>query len=178
MTAEDQSGKPDPTVRTLTTLHREIENLQKEREAALNSFKLLADEKFNSVKREFDILERNRIEQKADTKQAVDAALIAQKEAVKEQTLASEKSIAKSEAATAKQIEQQSSSFNQGQSATNSALADLKDRVIKIESVKIGSTEQIADNRSHINTISNSLALVAMVVGPLLTALLIKGFHL
>ena len=178
MSDDTTTHKPDPTARTLATLHREIENLQEQGEAALHSFQALTAEKFASVQREFDLLERGRVEQKADTKQAVDAALIAQKEAVKEQTLASEKSIAKSEAATAKQIEQQSNSFNQGQAATNAQLADLKDRVIKIESVKQGVVEQKNDSRAAVGTWTNGAIAAAMVGGPLLTAILMKTFGL
>ena len=66
----------------------------------ISSMETLTDEKFAAA-------ERQRLEQKQDTKAAVDAALTAQKEAVKEQTTASERAIAKSEAATNKQLEQQ-----------------------------------------------------------------------
>lgn len=134
---------PDPTVRTLETVHREVLSLDSKISVAMDYRGRLFEEKFDSVKREFDLVERGRVEQKADTKQAVDAALIAQKEAVREQTLASEKSIAKSETATAKQIEQQSVSYDRGIAALTGALSDLKDRVIKIEAIKLGNTEQI-----------------------------------
>ena len=179
MTEVDHSRHlPDPTTRTLSTLHRELENLQDTTGASLDSFKELVDEKFGSVQREFDLLERGRVEQKADTKQAVDAALIAQKEAVKEQTLASEKSIAKSEAATAKQIDQLGINFNQAISAANATIADVKERLVTVVSAKAGATEQKDDTRGRINSINNGLIVAAMLGGPILTAVIMKAFGL
>jgi len=75
------------------TAQRELLN---ERITALRS---LTDERFASA-------EHQRIEQKQDTKAAVDAALSAAKEAVKEQTTASGLSISKSETATREQLAQ------------------------------------------------------------------------
>lgn len=171
----------DPTSRTLATLHREIENLADQTSLMLEAHKESVAEKFSSIAREFDLLERGRTEQKADTKQAVDAALIAQKEAVKEQTLASEKSIAKSEAATAKQIDQLGINFNQAISAANATIADVKERLISVVSNKAGVTEQVAttqathaDARGNINT----LVAVAAVVGPMVTIIAMRAFGL
>jgi hypothetical protein len=67
----------------------------------------------------FDSNERLRVEQKKDTKDAVDAALNAAKEAVKEQTAASEKAINKSEQATGAEI-----------GSLRRELGDLKDREV------------------------------------------------
>src|ERR1035438_8944380 len=76
----------DPTTRTLDTLHREIENVSDRLETLIISEARLGKERSEAVKLEFSLVERQRVEQKLDTKQAVDAALIAQKEAVREQT--------------------------------------------------------------------------------------------
>ena len=138
---------PDPTARTLDTVNREVKSLEQKIAVAMDYRGQLFDEKFSSVKREFDLVERNRIEQKADTKQAVDAALIAQKEAVREQTLASEKSIAKSETATAKQIDQQGLSYDRVTAALNTIIGDLKDRLVVMESAKKASSEDHASKR-------------------------------
>ena len=99
----------------------------------------------------FAAMERQRIEQKIDTKAAVDAALIAQKEAVKEQTTASERAIAKSEAATTKQLEQQA--------LTVSTVTDVLRR--SIDEIKERMTEENRSLRSGIQDvgqIGNALA--------------------
>ena len=97
---------PDPTVLTTEALNREIALVREYTERSLTSMQTsfeagrdamhdlldakidasiaLEDEKFRKVMREFDLLEKQRIEQKDDTQKAVDAALTAQKEAVKE----------------------------------------------------------------------------------------------
>lgn len=129
---EDSRPVPDPTSLTTAALYREIQHLER----------LVFDR--------FAIEERNRVEQKDATKQAVDAALIAQKEAVKEQTIASEKAIDKSETNTGKQIEEQGKTFS-------ADIDNLKERVGKIESVRTGGREAVA-----------LLALLAGVVGTLL----------
>lgn len=84
----------------------------------------LVDEKFEAA-------ERLRVEQKKDTKDAVDAALNAAKEAVKEQTASSEKSITKSELATGAQIKQLQDTFATAIEGLRRAFDDLKDREVE-----------------------------------------------
>ena len=75
----------------------------------------------------FNAAERLRVEQKKDTKDAVDAALSAAKEAVKEQTTASERSIAKSEGATSKQLDQIQETFTTAIDGLRRSIDDLKE---------------------------------------------------
>ena len=105
----------DPTSRTLETLHREIENVSDRLETLIISDARLAKSKFDAVELEFKLVERQRVETKLDTKQAVDAALIAQKEAAGQQTIASEKSTTKSEIGTDAKIAALGSTFTQAQ---------------------------------------------------------------
>jgi len=93
----------------------------------------LVTEKFKTVDLAFDLVERQRIEQKKDTKDAVDAALTAQKEAVREQTTASERAIAKSEAATNKQLEQQLLTSGTANEALRRAIDEVKERVADVD---------------------------------------------
>jgi len=81
------------------------------------------DTKFIQIEKQLIAVEAMRVEQKADTKAAVDAALTAQKEAVKEQTSAFREAVAKSEAATIKSIDEQGRRID-----------DLKDANAKVES--------------------------------------------
>jgi cobalamin biosynthesis Mg chelatase CobN len=157
---------PDPTQLTTEALLREIKGLRELMElridgvseqceankqkgiAAHEGIKALTEEKFKRVEQQFELVERQRVEQKNDTKAAVDAALTAQKEAVKEQTTASERAIAKSESGTTKQLEQLAENFRTAQSGVITTIDDLKDRVRGIEATKAGgqqtSTQLIA----------------------------------
>ena len=95
---------------------------------AVGSLEKLMDNKFEAA-------ERLRVEQKKDTKDAVDAALNAAKEAVKEQTASSEKSITKSELATGAQIKQLQVTFATAFEGLRRSLDDLKDR--EVDDVRI-----------------------------------------
>jgi hypothetical protein len=128
----DWAPVPDPTLLTTEALHREIASLRELLEAGTGAEATLTGERFTRVYQRFDLVEAQRVEQKADTKSAVDAALVSQKEAVREQTIASDKAIAKSEAGTAKQIEQLHDSFTTAVDALRAAHEDLKDRVGKV----------------------------------------------
>lgn len=136
MNDDPQDG--DPTKRTIDTMHREIAGLQAKMEILLQGAEQIAEEKFLSVNKQFELVERQRAEQKVDTKQAVDAALTAQKEAVKEQTTASERAIAKSETATTKQLDQLAVTFATAINGVTTLLNDLKERVTKVEASKQG----------------------------------------
>ena len=86
---------PDPTVLTTQALYREVSSLRELIELRIEDLSGLLDEKFLRTEQQFELVERQRVEQKNDTKNAVDAALTAQKEAAKEQTVASDRAIAK-----------------------------------------------------------------------------------
>jgi hypothetical protein len=103
--------------------------------------KELAHAKNEAFERELALIESRRVEQKIDTKVAVDAALSAAEKAVKEQTLASEKAILKSETSAAEQSKQQNATFTAALKGVTDLLADVKDRVVKVESRKEGSGE-------------------------------------
>lgn len=200
----ESKPNPDPSILTTDALQREVAiiddkfkdqaqvrerehaSLQELFEAKLQGAGNITSEKFTSVETQFDLIERQRVEQKKDTKDAVDAALSAAKEAVKEQTTASERSIAKSETATTKQLEQLTATFstailgvttsiNDLKDSNNNTFGDLKDRIGKVETAvsnlaatKAGINENRADTRS-----SNTLQVALLAAGIPLIALII-----
>lgn len=186
----ERSGKSDPTTLTTQALRREIGLLRELIEAKFDSMKDIQHEKFGAIDKRFDLVEQQRLEQKADTKAAVDAALTAQKEAVKEQTTASELAISKSENATAKQLEQLGATFQTTIGGVTTIVGDLKERVLRTESVTTtveGVTlivTDLKDRMGRLETVKavgkeakdNSFNLIAAVVG--LGVLLIGGITL
>jgi len=89
---------------------------------------------FERISAQLAQVEALRVEQKSDTKAAVDAALTAQKEAVKEQTAAFREAVAKSEAATAEQIKQLTTTAGTAKEELRRAIDDVKERVVDVDS--------------------------------------------
>jgi hypothetical protein len=163
---EESRPIPDPTVLTTEQLHREIGSVREVLFGEVRHSAELTQEKFDAVDRRFTDLEARTAEQKRDTKDAVDAALQAAKEAVGQQTEASERSIAKSEAATTKQIDSVTALLSTSNAATGATIDDLKSRMDRMESAKLGGSEVRTDQR----------ALTASFIGVGLFVLTVAGF--
>jgi ribosome-associated translation inhibitor RaiA len=109
------------------------EAMREEIETKIGAAKSYCDSQFGHIEKQLAAVEAMRVEQKNDTKAAVDAALTAQKEAVREQTTASELAIAKSEAAIAKQIEQLTVAGNTARDELRRGIDDTKERIGTVE---------------------------------------------
>jgi carboxypeptidase C (cathepsin A) len=168
------ADKTDPSFLTTAQLLREIAGLKEWTETLVDGKALVTVEKFAAIDRQLSLVERQRVEQKEDTKTAVDAALQAQKEAVREQTIASERAIAKSEAATTKQLDQQSATFGTAISGVSSnlsdhkdlvsnSLSDLKDRVTGMENIRRGGREMSASMLVIIGLVISVFSIVIAV---------------
>jgi hypothetical protein len=156
---------PDPTALTTENLRREILGLRELLESKSAGDLALVLEKFLKVEQQFELVERQRVEQKKDTKDAVDAALTAQKEAVKEQTTASERAIAKSETGTNKQLEQLAENFRTENSGLRVTIDDLKDRVRGIEANKQGASEVRVERTSNVMQVTAVIGMVIFFLG-------------
>lgn len=141
---EPHTPVPDPSSLTTEQLQREIANLKDWVQSRITGMNDIIEERFKSVTTQLQLLEKQRVEQKADTEKAVQAALSAAKEAVKEQTAASDKSIQKSETATAEQLKQQGTTTITAIAGVTQSVGDLKDRVGNIESEKKGGKETLS----------------------------------
>jgi hypothetical protein len=86
-----------------------------------------------NLEKQFETIEKQRIEQKTDTRVAVDDALKAAKELVFQQNQANSMANAKSEAAFSKHIEQLATLVTSEKNASNDRITDLKERLDKSE---------------------------------------------
>ncbi len=94
---------------------------------AIDALREMRDSKLADVDRQLRQSEHMRIEQKGDTRAAVDAALTAQKDA-----------ITKSEVAVGKQLEQLGETFRTGFEGVKREIAIVRERVVAIEQQKEG----------------------------------------
>lgn len=161
---EEWRPVPDPTSLTTEQLHREISSVRELIEARFDSVDKLLTEKFYGVGQKFDLVEKQRVEQKSDTQSAVGAALIAQKESVREQTIASERAIAKSETATMKQLEQLQVNFTTAVEGLRREIGDLKDRVAEVDAKISGVQMQKVGAKEDRTGLYASIAVVLAVL--------------
>ena len=144
---------PDPTILTTEQLLREIATLKELFSTSLDGHNMVNVQRFLNVETQLNQAERQRVEQKQDTKAAVDAALAAAKEAV-----------GKSETSTKEQLTQLSTTFTTAQSAMTQSVVGLTTRVERIENARTTIAEQKTDTRAGTGTM---IAIGALVVGAL-----------
>jgi hypothetical protein len=147
-------------VRVPTEVDKAVGHL---RDVMLEKF-ATTDQKLQTIELQFH--ERDvRVEQTArDTKVAIDAALAAQEKGANKQTESFIMSIAKSETATAKQIDQQSQLLISTTRGLNDKIDDIKDRITRLEGegrgLKAAETSQQTSNM-------NLVSVIGLIVGAL-----------
>ena len=189
----DRRPVPDPTVLTTEALARETNALRRELAGEAGALRreiewqrsyfkqeidLLreiysvkidaviqtANDRFDRVKDQFAQVENQREEQKSDTQKAVDAALAAQKEAVREQTIASQTAIAKSEAAISKQLDQQGVTASTVYEGLRRADGDLEKRIGRMENQKLGGEAKVGS----IYALGGFILVILLILGAVL----------
>jgi len=134
---------PDPTVLTTAAsvrLEEMIRDLIKSEIAHQND---LFVEKFIRIEMQFAMLDARTAEQKKDMKDALDAALAAQKGEAAAQTASLEKNIGKSETATIERIKTVETLLSTFTRVSDDKIDDLKSRIVAIEAVKLGTKEGV-----------------------------------
>ncbi len=152
---------PDPTVLTTEQLLREIGAVNDRMAAVANvcnknteALEALINEKLAGVSDHFALIERQRVEQKNDAK-----------EAAAQQTDLSERAIAKSETVMSTQLEQLSTTFKTEVSSLVIRMDELRDRVGRIESIKTGATQTYAGMYALAGFILVVLTIAGVVLG-------------
>ena len=160
---------PDPSILTTEQVQREVANVLALFRADLRGVNNVIDERFKAVDKEFTLVERQRTEQKVDAATGIAAALSAAKEAVKEQTAASDKAILKTETATAAQLLQLNATITTGQQAQSAATGELKERIVAIEQHSGGVREHQGDTYNRQKLLWQMVAVALAVVGLIVT---------
>lgn len=137
-----------------TTLDARPEDVNKAVSSAILSLQELVQQKFTGVDQQF-----------AGRDTALAAALLAQKTAVDEQNRANALSIAKSDAATVKQIDAIGLNVGTITSAINDKIDDLRTRVGSIEGRAVGVNENKSDTASVWNYLFGAIGAVGAVFG-------------
>lgn len=141
----------DDLVRVPTDVQKQVGNLKDLHEEKFAGVKAefatrdaLVNEKFASIQTQFKERDTRAEQTSKDSKVAVDAALQAAKEAVAEQNKSSALAIAKSEAATAKQIDQLVVLIATTSKSSDDKINDAKERLTRIEGHGEGSHSTVS----------------------------------
>lgn len=164
----DESGdvtpRPDPTKLTTEALLREIAGLREFVLGEIGHVREISQTKFAAIEKQLEGIAQRTAEQKTDTKDALDAALQAAKEAVSLQREASDKAIDKSEADTKKQIDALGKLVERSSEAKDEKIEDLKERMNRIEAALIASqTVQKGDEKKS----ATNLVVIGVVISGL-----------
>jgi hypothetical protein len=152
-------------------LHAEIiDRVPAERDMAIKHLAELHDEKFASIALQF--AERDvRSEQATEgAKQALDAALLAQKELVAQQNEANSAAAAKAEASFTKQIDQIGTIIQTLEKALDARITELKERIDRGEGSNAGAAGSRSERRLDTGQILTTLSVLAAVIGLLILA--------
>lgn len=133
--------------RVPTLLDREVERLNE-----------LANEKFRNIADRFNALDVRNADYRAAMKDAMQAALATQKDAVAAQNIANETSSSKSEAGFTKEIDGLKKLIDATDKALTSQLTDITARQNRAESRVQGSHDAKSDTRLSINTVVGIIA--------------------
>jgi hypothetical protein len=197
---------PDPTVLTTQQLQREVASLRELYDAKFGSYDKainllqanadkapsinvveervisllkVTDERFRSISIQFAERDTRTEQTSRDSKVAVDAALQAAKEAVEKQNTSSALAIAKSETATAKQIDQLAVTFGEMTKAIDGKIDDIKDRLAAMDRASIGINAQTSGQTVGSHATWSSIAgVIASVAAGLVVLQIIMTFVL
>jgi hypothetical protein len=186
MTEVTQRG-PDPTQRTIETLHREITSVQEWAELQLKSAADISAERISSQRRVDEIREAHRIELKGDNKQTVETAMIAAEKAVQaalaaaekardQQTIASQLATSLAQEGSKEQMKQQAETFSTAISGLNVGFSDVKNMLGELRAEKRAGQENSTEHRANNAQMIALAAVIASILSGAFTALLVKLF--
>jgi hypothetical protein len=124
----------------------------------------LIDERFRGVDQRFDERDVRSEQEKKAAKEALDAALLAQKESVAQQNAANTTAATKSEISFTKQFDQIGTLVATMERSINDRITELKERIDRGEGGTAGSATTRADTRLNIGQVVGALGVLVAVV--------------
>ena len=136
-----------------------------EMDSRVSHLERLHSEKFASIQTQFTERDTRTEQTQRDSKVAVDAALQAAKEAVGKQQEGGDKAIAKSEAATIKQLDQIQLLIKTSVEGLDSKIADVKERLTRLESEDKGKQAAVTTQQTSNASV---VGIIGLVIGSLI----------
>lgn len=154
----------DPTRLTTEALNREIASVREVIEQQIDAVREVQHERSLRIAQQFESVENQRKEQKQDTQKAVDAALAAQKEAVKEQTLSFEKATEKSERSINDLLTQLRNTVTKDIELLREQVGEVKTSVTAMQNQRLGAKDDRTGLYASIAAFAGLLGIAGLIV--------------
>jgi hypothetical protein len=146
------------------------ERLQTDISVAVDNLKHLHEERFSAIKQQFTERDVRSEQEKKAAKEALDAALLAQKESVSQQNDANTTAATKSETSFTKQIDQIATLIATLEKALTDRITELKERIDRGEGQGQGAATSRTEQRLDMGQV---IAVIAVIVAVLTVVLYI-----
>jgi hypothetical protein len=140
------------------------ERLQTDIATAVGNLQHLHEERFRAIDLQFNERDVRSEQEKKASKEALDAALLAQKESVSQQNDANTTAATKSETSFTKQVDQIAILIATLEKALTDRLTELKERIDRGEGSTSGVAVQRTDQRASIGTVIAAVATLVAVI--------------
>jgi hypothetical protein len=140
------------------------ERLQTDIKIAVEGLRQLHEERFNAIQQQFNERDTRGDQEKKASKEALDAALLAQKESVAQQNDANTTAAAKTELNFTKQNDQTAVLISTLEKSLSDRLTELKERIDRGEGSNAGAAGTRIDQRASIGTIIAAVATLVAVI--------------
>jgi hypothetical protein len=144
------------------------ERLQNDIKVAVDNLQHLHEERFNAIQQQFTERDTRGDQEKKASKEALDAALLAQKESVSQQNDANTTAATKTESNFTKQIDLVGTQITALDKSLTDRITELKERVDRGEGSNAGAAGTRSDQRLNIGTligiVATLIALVSLVL--------------
>ncbi len=146
------------------------ERLQTDIAVAVDNLKHLHEERFSAIAQQFTERDVRSEQEKKSAKEALDAALLAQKESVSQQNDANTTAATKSETSFTKQIDQIAVLIATLEKALTDRITELKERIDRGEGSTSGAAGTRDEQRLNISQVIAALAVLVAVIAAILYA--------
>jgi hypothetical protein len=140
------------------------ERLQTDIATAVDNLKYLHEERFNAIQQQFVERDTRGDQEKKASKEALDAALLAQKESVSQQNDANTTAATKTETNFTKQIDLVGTQITALDKSLTDRISELKERIDRGEGQGQGSATTRSDQRLNMSQVIAAIATLAAVL--------------